>query len=154
IFLIGSILCGFANSMLMFVIFRFIQGFGAGAVQPIAMTIVGDVYAVEERAKVQVYLSSVWRIMASLGAFVGGLIVLVDNWAWIFWMNIPLGIIGIIGVSLFLHEKVEKEERSIDYAGSGLFFIAVSSLMVLFIEGGTEWEWLSGPTFILLTVFM
>src|SRR5699024_12614430 len=50
--------------------------------------------------------------------------------------------------------KVEKEERSIDYAGSGLFFIAVSSLMVLFIEGGTEWEWLSGPTFILLTVFM
>src|SRR5699024_11342462 len=69
-------------------------------------------------------------------------------------MNIPLGIIGIIGVSLFLHEKVEKEERSIDYAGSGLFFIAVSSLMVLFIEGGTEWEWLSGPTFILLKVFM
>jgi len=154
IFLIGSILCGFANSMLMLVIFRFIQGFGAGAVQPIAMTIVGDMYTVEERAKIQGYLSSVWGISAILGPLAGGLIVRFYDWAWIFWMNIPLGIIGIIGVSLFLHEKVEKEERSIDYAGSGLFFIAVSSLMVLFIEGGTEWEWLSGPTFILLTVFM
>src|SRR5699024_952704 len=75
IFLIGSMLCGFANSMLMLVIFRFIQGFGAGAVQPIAMTIVGDMYTVEERANIQGYLSSVWGISASHGRLVGGLIV-------------------------------------------------------------------------------
>src|SRR5699024_10214056 len=93
-------------------------------------------------------------ISAILGPLAGGWIVRVYGWAWICWRNIPLGIVGISGVSLFLHEKVEKEERAIDYAGSGFFCIAVSSLMVLFIEGGTEWEWLSGPTFILLTVSM
>src|SRR5699024_8558236 len=123
-------------------------------VQPIAMNIVGDMYTLEERAKMQGYLSSVGGISAKHGPLTERLIVLFCDLAWMFWMNISFGIIGIIGVSLFLHEKVEKEERSIDYAGSGLFFIAVSSLMVLFIEGGTEWEWLSGPTFILLTVFM
>lgn len=153
IFLTGSVLSGFATSMMMLIVFRFIQGFGAGAVQPIAMTIVGDMYTLEERAKIQGYLSSVWGISAIIGPLAGGLIVRFSDWAWIFWMNVPLGIIGMIGVGLFLHEKVEKQARSIDYAGSGLFFIAISALMVLFIEGGNDWEWLSIPTLLLVIIF-
>src|SRR5699024_12403671 len=77
----------------------------------------------------------------------GGLMVRFSDWAWFFWMNVPLGIIGMFCVGLFLHEKVEKQKRSIDYAGSGLFFISVSALMILFIEGGVNWDWLSLPTF-------
>lgn len=154
IFLTGSVLCGFATSMLMLVIFRFIQGLGAGAVQPIATTIVGDMYTVEERAKVQGYLASVWGISAVIGPLAGGLIVRFSDWAWIFWMNVPLGIIGMIGVGLFLHEEVDKQQHTIDYVGSVLFFISVSALMILFIEGGVDWHWLSTPTYVLIGVFV
>lgn len=154
IFLFGSILSGFSTSMTMLVFSRFIQGLGAGAVQPVATTIVGDMYTLEERAKVQGYLSSVWGISAVLGPLAGGLIVRFSDWAWIFWMNIPLGIAGVIGVALFLHEEVEKQQRSIDYVGSGLFFISISALMILFIEGGVGWNWLSLPTFILIILFV
>lgn len=153
VFLIGSILCGFATSMTMLIIFRFIQGIGAGAVQPVATTIVGDIYSVEERAKIQGYLSSVWGISAIVGPLAGGLIVQYSDWAWIFWVNIPLGIIGMIGVIFFLHESVEKEEKNIDYTESALFFISITALMLLFIESGVDWAWLSSPTFILAGTF-
>ena len=154
VFLIGSILCGFATSMGMLIAFRFIQGIGAGAVQPIAMTIVGDMYSVKERAKIQGYLSSVWGISAIVGPLAGGLIVQFADWAWIFWMNIPLGIIGMIGVGMFLHEKIEKQKPDIDYSGTFLFFITISSLMIIFIEGGSSWEWTSLPILTLLSLFI
>ena len=111
-FLIGSILCGFANSMTMLIIFRFIQGFGAGAVTPIATTIVGDIYSTEERANIQGYLSSVWGISAILGPALGGILVQYVSWRYIFWLNIPLGILSMIGLVLFLHEKVEKKKHT------------------------------------------
>ncbi len=154
VFLIGSILCGFSTSMGMLIAFRFIQGIGAGAVQPIAMTIVGDMYTVKERAKIQGYLSSVWGISAIVGPLAGGLIVKFSDWAWIFWMNIPLGILGMIGVGMFLHEKIEKQRPIIDYSGTALFFVTISSLMILFIEGGSNWDWLSTPTLVLILLFV
>src|SRR5690625_1766546 len=107
VFLLGSFLCGLAPTMGWLIFFRFIQGFGAGAMQPIVTTIVGDMYTLEERAKVQGYLSSVWGISSVSGPLIGGLIVQYVDWAWIFWMNIPLGILGLIGVLVFFHEKVE-----------------------------------------------
>ena len=85
--------------------------------QPIVTTIVGDMYTLEERAKVQGYLSSVWGISSVSGPLIGGLIVQYVDWAWIFWMNIPLGILGLIGVLVFFHEKVDREKQAIDYGG-------------------------------------
>lgn len=155
IFLIGSVLCGFSSSMKMLVFSRFIQGIGAGAVQPISQTIVGDMYTVEERAKIQGYLSSVWGVSAVVGPLVGGLIVQYSDWAWIFWMNVPLGILGMTGVVLFLHENVEKEQRApIDYAGSALIFISITALMVVLIQGGVAWSWSSWPVIGLLALFV
>lgn len=145
IFLIGSLLCGLAPTMMLLVIFRLVQGIGAGAVQPIVTTIVGDMYSVEERAKIQGYLASVWGISSVIGPLFGGLIVQYVDWAWIFWMNIPLGIFGLIGVLLFFHEEVSKEKKEIDYIGASLFFICTSTLMVVFVQGGTVWGWLSFP---------
>src|SRR5699024_8160438 len=143
----------FSSSMLMLIIFRFVQGLGAGAVQPIAPTIVGDMYTLEERAKIQGYLSSVWGISAVIGPLAGGLSVRFSDWAWIFWMNVPLGIVGVFGVVSFLHDNVEKQKRSIAYAGSDLFFISLSPLMILFVDGGVNWDWLSLPTFVLVIFF-
>ncbi|MFJ7728881.1 MDR family MFS transporter [Neobacillus sp. NPDC097160] len=136
IFLIGSILCGFATSMKTLIIFRLIQGFGAGAVTPIATTIVGDIYTAEERAKIQGYLSSVWGISAITGPAVGGLLVQYVSWHYVFWINIPLGILSLVGLWMFLHENVEKKKHKIDYLGAILLMITISTLMFVLVEGG------------------
>lgn len=152
VFLIGSILCGMAGSIEMLIVFRFIQGFGAGAVMPIASTIVGDMYTKEERAKIQGYLSSVWGISAILGPAIGGLLVQYASWRFVFWVNIPLGILAIIGLLLYLHEGIEKKKHSIDYAGAGLLFVSVSSLMYVLVEGGVRFEWTSMPIISLVSI--
>ncbi len=141
IFLIGSILCGFASTMKALIIFRLIQGFGAGAVTSIATTIVGDIYTKEERAKIQGYLSSVWGISAITGPAVGGLLVQYVSWHYVFWINIPLGILSLVGLWLFLHENVEKKKHQIDYLGAILLTIAISTLMFVLVEGGSRWSW-------------
>lgn len=152
IFLIGSILCGFAPSMEWLIFFRFIQGFGAGAVMPIASTIVGDIYTKEERAKIQGYLSGVWGISAIMGPALGGLLVEFVSWRFVFWLNVPLGILAIVGLYLFLHENVEKQEKSIDFVGAILLTLSVTSIMIVLVEGGVRWEWISLPIFVLFVI--
>ena len=152
IFLAGSTLSGFSTSMVMLIIARCIQGFGAGAVMPIATTIVGDIYNKEERAKIQGYLSSVWGISAVTGPLLGGFFVEVLNWRYVFWMNIPLGILAMLGIIFFLHENIEKQKRSIDYIGSALMFIAVSALMFILVEGGVRIAWNSPLMIVLISV--
>ena len=91
--------------------FRLLQGVGAGAVQPTAMTIVGDLYSVHERGKIQGWLASVWAISAVLGPLVGRLIIQHWSWAWIFWMNLPIGVAAAAGFWFYLHEKAAREAR-------------------------------------------
>lgn len=145
IFLIGSVLCGLSTSMETLILYRFIQGLGAGAVMPIASTIVGDMYTKEERSKIQGYLASVWGISAVTGPALGALFVEYFHWVLVFWVNIPLGILAIIGVSLFLHENVEKKKRKIDFLGSVYLFVAVVSFMYILVEGGVRLPWTSAP---------
>ncbi|WP_045515457.1 MDR family MFS transporter [Neobacillus niacini] len=154
IFLIGSILCGFATSMESLIIFRLIQGFGAGAVTPIATTIVGDIYSAEERAQVQGYLASVWGISAVTGPAVGGLLVQYVSWNYVFWINIPLGILSLIGIGIFLHENVEKKKHEIDYIGAFLLTVSISSLMFLLVEGGGRWSWDSWQVLGIIVLFI
>ena len=134
IFLIGSLLSGFSTSMVALVAFRLLQGLGAGAIQPVTMTIVGDLYAMHERAKIQGIMSSVWAFSAVVGPLAGGLIVEHLPWAYIFWINLPVGVLTIIGFALFLSEKVEHREAKIDYLGSLLFAIAIVALLVMLTE--------------------
>ncbi len=152
IFLIGSILCGVASSMEWLIFARFVQGFGAGAVMPIASTIVGDIYTKEERAKIQGYLSSVWGISAIMGPAIGGLLVEFVSWRFVFWINVPLGILAIIGLYLFLHENVDKRKPQIDYGGAFLLTVAVTAFLLILVEGGVRWEWLSLPVLLLGSV--
>ncbi|WP_042356407.1 MDR family MFS transporter [Bacillus rubiinfantis] len=151
VFLAGSILCGLAESMQMLIIFRLIQGFGAGAVMPIATTIVGDIYTPEERAKIQGYLSSVWGISAVTGPAIGGLLVQYASWKYVFWMNIPLGILSLVGLWLFLHENLVKKKHQIDYSGAVLLTISISTIMLLLVEGGSRWTWSSWQVLSLLS---
>ncbi|MEA3151825.1 MAG: hypothetical protein QOD56_2764, partial [Gammaproteobacteria bacterium] len=137
IFLVGSLLAGFAWSMPSMILFRLIQGVGAGAIQPTAMTIVADLYPARERGKVQGYLASVWAISAVLGPVAGGLIIRNLSWAWVFWINIPVGLATIAAFMAFLHENVKHERRSIDVAGAISFTILVTSFLIALTEIGS-----------------
>jgi MFS family permease len=129
VFLVGSLLCGFAWSMPSMIAFRLIQGVGAGGVQPMAMTIVGDLYPPRERGKIQGYLASIWAVSAVLGPLAGGLIVAHFSWSWVFWMNLPVGVLAAIGFMRYLHEDVAKGGAGIDHVGAGLFILAIAALM-------------------------
>lgn len=153
-FLIGSILCGISQSMDMLILYRFIQGFGAGAVMPIASTIVGDIYTTEERAKVQGYLSSVWGISAICGPILGGLLVEYVSWRFVFWINIPFGFLAIIGLVNFLHEQFDKKKVKIDYLGATYLFLAISAIMIVLVEGGVRFSWTSLPILSLTAIFL
>ncbi len=152
VFLIGSVLCGFAKTMNMLIIFRLFQGLGAGAIQPIAITIIGDIFCVSERARIQGYISSVWGVSSIIGPALGAFFVQYIHWAWIFWVNIPIGVLAVAGIWFFLGETVHKQQHSIDYLGSALMFISISALMVVFIQAGTAWTWSSAPVFLLLGI--
>ena len=131
IFLVGSLLCGLSWSMPSLILFRLVQGLGAGAMQPVAMTVIGDIYAPHERAKIQGFLASVWGASAIVGPLAGGFIVEHWSWHWIFWINIPVGLATIAGLQSFLHENVEHKKRSIDYGGAILVTVAIVSLLLI-----------------------
>ncbi|HSK18919.1 MAG TPA: MDR family MFS transporter [Longimicrobiales bacterium] len=149
IFLLGSLLCGFADSMGMLVAFRFVQGIGAGAVLPMSATLAGDLYSIRERGRIQGYLASVWGISSIIGPLAGGVIVENIDWHWIFWLNLPFGVISIALISLFLHESVQHRERSIDYTGTALLLVGLSALMLALTQAG---EWGGAPTLALALI--
>lgn len=134
IFLTGSVFCGLASSMGWLIAFRLLQGFGAGAIQPVAMTIVGDLYKVEERGRVQGLIASVWAFSAVVGPLAGGLIVDWLSWAWIFWINVPIGLLTVAGFTLFLAEDVERKRHRIDFLGAALFSVAMVALLTALTE--------------------
>ncbi len=141
LFLVGSILCGFAWSMTALIIFRAVQGLGAGAVQPMSITIVGDIYSLEERAKVQGYLASVWGISAVIGPTLGGIFSEWVSWRWIFFVNIPLCVIAASMLVRKFHEKVVRQPHRIDYLGATLLTVGCSLLILGLLEGGAAWAW-------------
>jgi EmrB/QacA subfamily drug resistance transporter len=141
LFLLGSVLCGFAWSMPALIAFRAIQGLGAGAVQPMAITIAGDIYTVAERAKTQGYLASVWAISSVVGPTLGGVFSEFVSWRAIFFVNVPLCILSGWMLITRFHEKIEKRPHSIDYAGAVLLTIGMCAIILGLLEGGQAWAW-------------
>ncbi|MBW9112191.1 MFS transporter [Rhizobium cauense] len=141
IFLFGSLLCGFAWSMTSLIVFRLLQGLGAGAIQPVTMTIIGDLFTLEERGRVQGFMATVWATSAVVGPLAGGVIVDSVSWAWIFWINLPIGIVSIVAFAVFLKESVAHKQAEIDYLGASLFSIAVISLLVILTEAADAEAW-------------
>ncbi|MBA2551004.1 MAG: MFS transporter [Nocardioidaceae bacterium] len=143
LFLLGSVLCGAAWSMPVLIAARAIQGLGAGAIFPMSMTIVGDLYSVEERSRVQGYVASVWGISSVVGPTLGGVFAQYLSWRWIFFVNIPLGFVAVVMLLRSLHEQVEPRRHRIDYAGATLLVVGFSLLILALLEGGSAWAWTS-----------
>lgn len=145
LFVLGSVLCGLAWSMPALIAFRAVQGLGAGAVQPTSMTIIGDIYSVAERAKVQGYVASVWAISSVVGPTLGGVFVDFLDWRLIFFVNVPLGAVAAWVLFRRFSEGVERKKHAIDYRGAVLLAVGTSLLVLGLLEGGVLWAWLSAP---------
>ncbi len=135
LFIGGSMLCGIATSMLQLIIFRAIQGLGAGAVTPIAFTIVGDIFDARQRARMQGFFSSVWGVSAIIGPALGGLITGTVGWRWVFYINVPVGLTAALLIGLALNEHVEHREHRLDWLGAATLTGGVALLLLGVSEG-------------------
>jgi multidrug resistance protein len=136
LFLAASVACGLAGSMRELIAFRFLQGVGAAGFSTMVVTLAGDLYTVRERGRIQAYLASVWGVSSVLGPLLGGLIVANVDWAWVFWFNVPFGLVAVVGIGRFLRERVARAGAKVDIPGSLLLLVSVSGLMVLLNMGG------------------
>lgn len=141
LFLLGSVLCGVAWNMPSLIAFRALQGLGAGAVLPVAVTIAGDIYTLQERAKVQGYLASVWAISSVVGPSLGGVFSTLGMWRGIFLVNIPLCLLAGWMLVRTFHEDVERARHKVDYAGAVLLAGSLGLLILGALQGGQAWAW-------------
>ncbi|BCJ56223.1 MFS transporter [Actinoplanes sp. NBRC 14428] len=143
LFLLGSIGCGVAWNVWVLILFRVVQGLGAGAVMPTTVTMIGDIYTVEERARVQGYLAGVWGVSSVVGPTLGGVFSEWVSWRWIFFINIPLCAAAALMIVRRFHERVDRGRPVIDYRGTVLLTTGLTLLILGVLEGGQAWAWSS-----------
>ena len=141
VFLIGSALCGIAQSIVQLSVFRAIQGIGGGALMPIAFTIVFDIFPPENRGKMTGLLGAVFGASSVLGPLLGAYITDYISWHWVFYVNVPIGIVSIILIIRYYHESLQHAKQKIDYLGAITLVISVVSLMFALELGGKEYDW-------------
>jgi EmrB/QacA subfamily drug resistance transporter len=129
LFLVGSSACGLAPNMVTLILFRIVQGIGAGCVMPVTQTLISDIYPPAARARIQGYLSSIWATAAICGPLMGALLVTHLSWRWVFWINVPLGIAAFALLATALHENRARRAHKIDYVGAVLMTVGIATLM-------------------------
>jgi EmrB/QacA subfamily drug resistance transporter len=143
LFVVGSVLCGTAQSMVGLIAFRALQGLGAGAVQPISFTIAGDIFTPRQRARMQGVFSGVWGVSAIIGPALGGVITTTVGWPWVFEINLPVGILAGSIIWFAFHERFERHPQSIDWIGAIALTGAIVLLLFAVSEGGELYGWTS-----------
>ncbi len=138
LFVVGSALCGAATSMVQLVAFRAIQGLGAGGLLPLGMTILGDLYTLKERARTQGYFSGVWGVASIMGPLVGGYLTDQLSWRWVFYLNLPFGLVAAALVGTALVDPNRHEDTTIDYAGAALLMVAIAVLLIALGQTGVR----------------
>lgn len=148
LFLVGSILAGLSWSMPALIVFRALQGLGAGAIQPITMTIAGDVFHGAERARIQGYIGTLWAAAQVLGPLIGGLLVQFLDWRWIFYLNLPIGLVALVLLIWVFRDRITLKVEPIDYRGSVLLALGSTLLILGLLGGGQYWDWFSPASFV------
>ena len=152
VFLLGSGACAGAWDMISLIAFRGLQAVGAGAIMATVNTIAADIYTLEERAKIQGWLSSVWGVSAILGPTLGGALADYASWRWIFIINIPVGIGSIILISMFLKENRPTKTMKIDWLGALALLVTGAFIMFGLMQGGQSSDWISLKTLIFIVI--
>src|SRR3954454_21431237 len=145
VFLIGSALCGIAGNIVQLSIFRAIQGIGGGALMPIAFTIIFDIFPPEKRGKMTGLLGAVFGASSVLGPLLGAYITDYISWHWVFYVNVPIGIVSIFLIVRYYHESLQHSKLKVDWLGAITLVISVVSLMFALELGGKEYAWDSTP---------
>ena len=153
LFLLGSVASGLSQSMEQLIVFRALQGLGAGAVLPLVLTIIGDIFELSERAKVQGFFSGVWGVASVIGPAIGGLIVDHFSWRWVFYINVPFGLLSALLLTFAFKEKVTRTKPTLDYAGTLALSGAIVALLFALLQGGSSWAWLSPQSLSLFALF-
>ncbi|KZL39212.1 MDR family MFS transporter [Secundilactobacillus collinoides] len=143
VFIIGSTLSGLSNSMGELIVWRAVQGIGAGSIMPISFTIIADIYPLEKRAKVMGFNGSAWGIASIVAPLLGGFIVDQLSWHWIFFINIPIGLLAVVMIVVFLKEKRRRTRQRLDLLGSFWLTVGLLALMYGFqLLGDASLNWL------------
>ncbi|MET9768613.1 MFS transporter [Streptomyces sp. NPDC006415] len=143
IFLIGSALCGVAQNMPQLIGFRALQGLGGGGLMVLSMAIVGDLVTPRERGKYQGLFGAVFGVTSVLGPLLGGFFTEHLSWRWVFYINLPIGVVALGVIAAVLHIPVRREKHTIDYLGTFLIAAVATSLVLIASLGGTTWAWTS-----------
>ena len=138
IFVIGSSLCGLSQNMVELIIFRVIQGLGSGAIQPVAITIIADLYKLEKRAKMLGLNSGFWGVASVIAPLLGGFIVQHLSWHWVFYINVPIGIIAFLLVVFYLCVPEHHNKSRLDLSGTCWLIVFLLSLMIFLQELGSN----------------
>jgi EmrB/QacA subfamily drug resistance transporter len=138
IFILGSALCGLAWDMPSLIAFRALQGIGAGAVLLISITIIGDIFKLEERARMQGVFGAVWGVSSVIGPVVGGAIVQFWDWRWVFFINLPVGIVSSLLFYLYLKEPTIHTRQRVDIAGGVTLTLGIAALLLALQTGGRD----------------
>ena len=141
IFLAGSALSGAAHSLLQLIVFRAVQGLGAGGLMPLAQIIIGDLVPPAQRGRRQGAIVAVFAVCSVLGPLAGGLITDWLSWHWIFYVNLPIGAVSLVVIARALRRSNVTHRRHIDYLGAALLTLATTALLLVLALGGTEWAW-------------
>jgi EmrB/QacA subfamily drug resistance transporter len=140
-FLLGSVLCGFAQSMTQLIVFRAVQGMGSGGFMPLAQIIIGDLVPPKERARRQGSIAIVFAVTSVLGPVLGGMMTDLLSWHWIFFINLPVGALAFYAIAHSLRKPAVTHAHRIDYLGSVLLTVSITALLLILALGGTEWAW-------------
>jgi len=143
LFMAGSILAGMSNSMEQLIMFRGVQGLGAGCMMPVSMATVADLYAPTERGKIQGILGTMFAVSSVIGPFIGGFIVDNLSWRWVFYVNIPVGVLAVAVTSLRFPNQSTDLDRPIDYLGMVFLTLALTPALLVVSWGGTRYDWSS-----------
>jgi EmrB/QacA subfamily drug resistance transporter len=141
IFLVGSALCGLAQNMFQLIAFRGLQGLGAGGLMVVTLAVVGDIIPPRERGKYQGYFGGVFGVSTVLGPLLGGFLVDNFSWRWIFYVNLPVGIVALSVIGIAFHAQTVKRQHTMDYLGAALLAAQLSSIVLFTSLGGTTWAW-------------
>ena len=148
-FILGSALCGLAWNMPSLIAFRALQGLGAGSIVPVSLTLIGDLFDVEERARIQGVFGSVWGVSSIIGPLVGGAIVQFFDWRWAFFINVPVGILAMLLIFLYLREPAIHTRQRVDFGGAITLTLGMGLVLIALQSGSRGGNWLS-PTTLLL----